>query len=83
MPGAAIDFGAVPPGSPRVLAGRAPEFGMLGYRQRQGLSDIAGAGSATVLPARPDGLTAPIVAATLTLAAVFAVLVRTWLRSRS
>ncbi len=35
-----------------------------------------------MLPARPDELAAPVVIATLALAVVFAILVRSWLRSR-
>lgn len=82
MPGAAVGFGAVPTGLPPVTAGHVPEFGMLGYRAGHGPSDDAAAGSATVLPARPDGLATPVVIATLALAGVFAALVRSVLGSR-
>ncbi len=82
MPGAAVGFGTVPPGLPPVSAGHVPEFGMLGDRAGQGPSDSAAAGSATVLPARPDGLATPVVVATLVLAGVFAALIRSVLGSR-
>lgn len=82
MPGAAADFGAVPPGLPPVPAGHVPEFGILGSHTSPRAGDLAAAGSATVLPVRPDGLTTPVVVATLAVAGVLAALLRSWLASR-
>lgn len=53
-----------------------PEFGLLGYREDPGATDIAAAGSASALPTAPEGDVIPAVTATLVLAGVGTVLVR-------
>jgi len=54
----------------------APEFGLLGFEPSPGPTDLAAAGTATALPSESPTLPRPIVLATLLLAAVGTVAVR-------